>query len=1029
MLDILVLQEVAGLQRIQVKTGSSEAGASLKEYAVGDESELYDYRIFGSIDTDSYLGQVIVLDEDIVDHVTSTKSGRRCIEVSFVHQALQCACFVLGCHLPHKSSGDDLFHEALLELEGACHRAISSDFAVFAGDWNCQSGDERFLQLTALLHSKHFTVLYPESDTWFGFNTSRRYDFFFVKIGQAIQHLEDHDSLDVSVNTQAMQELGCDHALVGVQLLLAHRSPKRPRKQAPRRSACRKAQVLTDALPHAIHTLILPHLHGTLKQQWNALQRLSGMCCVSRPSLKFRDSDHLKALCALKRGTRDSSERSRLGRVILAIRAHEKLEWWKHLESLAGQGHSEAIGYLKRRAQLKANDTNLVLAQGSKLKAAESIQAHFRRVLASASQGEMDRCSQLLGDLHAKASQCELLPISPAEVRAHVCKYSHDRKTSGMSGIPNELLAALSRDEDGISFLCNHLTMMLSCPQAAPEDYVRAFVCLIPKKPDIKLPSDLRPIALLESTLKLCSGLLFRRWVARCRIPQAQKGALPGCQTLSALFLAQQLLYVEYKTAKPGLWLLVDVAQAFDSLRRSRILEYLISGPPELSKEAAALFEYLKSYMVFHWGGHAWTELTSTGIQQGSPPSAGLFALILGEALDALFCSWDTHENIRARHRDAMGRPLHGWAFADDCILNFLGWSDYKKGFSSLLLAFQELGLSINLSKTYLIVHPSLLEDGLAYFRDDPDHPGFRCKWVQEGLYLRKPFKHFVGATNLSDWALSAARALSHAGWETLAAPAKCCNWSDVHTALGMVNRYIFSKWAWFGPMFEPLQYVLDAIGVMNCTMLLLMLKLYLPSDLAQAKADLVLSVPTEEQVKAAGSIPTTQALLEDRLKFEELDADCLVNCDRCQDKRQMGKWCEIVSPPCHICICLNRFTFNVEKMDFTKEKTPVRVDGPLKIGPYEYELYHVIIHTGKDASSGHYYAVGRRSEPVGSGDTSWYTMDDSQIKPAELGLLQGNPPEKLKDDNPYVLFYRCKNAPSTPALRIPKKLESFVKK
>ena len=68
-----------------------------------------------------------------------------------------------------------------------------------------------------------------------------------------------------------------------------------------------------------------------------------------------------------------------------------------------------------------------------------------------------------------------------------------------MSGIPNELLAALPRDEDGITFLCNHLTMMMSCPQAAPEDCVRAFVCLITKKPDIKLPSDLRPIALLES--------------------------------------------------------------------------------------------------------------------------------------------------------------------------------------------------------------------------------------------------------------------------------------------------------------------------------------------------------------------------------------------------------------------------------------------------------------------------------------------------------------------------------------------------
>ena len=40
-----------------------------------------------------------------------------------------------------------------------------------------------------------------------------------------------------------------------------------------------------------------------------------------------------------------------------------------------------------------------------------------------------------------------------------------------------------------------------------------------------------------------------------------------------------------------------------------------------------------------------------------------------------------------------------------------------------------------------------------------------------------------------------------------------------------MVNLYIFTKWASFGPIFEPLQYVL------------LMLKLYLPSGLVQARA------------------------------------------------------------------------------------------------------------------------------------------------------------------------------------------------
>ncbi|CAJ1372296.1 unnamed protein product [Effrenium voratum] len=192
---------------------------------------------------------------------------------------------------------------------------------------------------------------------------------------------------------------------------------------------------------------------------------------------------------------------------------------------------------------------------------------------------------------------------------------------------------------------------------------------------------------------------------------------------------------------------------------------------------------------------------------------------------------------------------------------------------------------------------------------------------------------------------------------------------------------------------------------------------------------DLVLSVPTEQQVTASGVVPTTQMLLNERLKFEELDDDCLVTCERCQEKRKMGKWCEIVSPPAHLCICLNRFTFNMEKMDFTKEKTPIKVDEGLRIGAYEYELYHVILHTGKDASSGHYYAIGRRSEPVPSGDNNWYTMDDSQLKPADLGLLAGRPSEKLKDDNPYVLFFRCKQAPRTPEFRVPKSMKDFVKK
>ena len=193
---------------------------------------------------------------------------------------------------------------------------------------------------------------------------------------------------------------------------------------------------------------------------------------------------------------------------------------------------------------------------------------------------------------------------------------------------------------------------------------------------------------------------------------------------------------------------------------------------------------------------------------------------------------------------------------------------------------------------------------------------------------------------------------------------------------------------------------------------------------------DLVVPVPTAKEAQESGYVPTMQQLLEERLKSEEMDdANNLVTCDICKRKTTAVKWSEITTPPAHLCLCLNRFTFNRKTFNFTKEKTPVKVDEGLSIGGYHYELYHTIIHTGKDASSGHYYAMGKRSEPTPSGDSGWYTMDDSQIKPADVSLLAGNPPEKLLDDNAYVLFLRCKQAPPTPEFRIPLSLFDYVKK
>ena len=67
---------------------------------------------------------------------------------------------------------------------------------------------------------------------------------------------------------------------------------------------------------------------------------------------------------------------------------------------------------------------------------------------------------------------------------------------------------------------------------------------------------------------------------------------------------------------------------------------------------------------------------------------------------------------------------------------------------------------------------------------------------------------------------------------------------------------------------------------------------------------DLVLPVPTAEQAKESGIVPTMQKLLEERLKCEEVDdPNNLVTCENCQKKTFAVKWSEITQPPPHLCL------------------------------------------------------------------------------------------------------------------------------
>ena len=170
-----------------------------------------------------------------------------------------------------------------------------------------------------------------------------------------------------------------------------------------------------------------------------------------------------------------------------------------------------------------------------------------------------------------------------------------------------------------------------------PDDYLRSFVCLIPKVSHIVVPANFRPICLIESVIKLYSGMLLRRLRTSWSAPLCQLGSVKGSQSFDALWTAHALLAKESMSGKRSIWISIDVKQAFDTMSRTAIGKFLLHhGRGDLSTESLRLFELIiSSKLHFHWREHDWETCPKQGVPQGSPFSAAVFSYILGHAVQS----------------------------------------------------------------------------------------------------------------------------------------------------------------------------------------------------------------------------------------------------------------------------------------------------------------------------------------------------------------------------------------------------------
>eukprot|EP00397_Hematodinium_sp_SG-2012_P008117 GEMP01008172.1.p1 GENE.GEMP01008172.1~~GEMP01008172.1.p1 ORF type:complete len:811 (+),score=177.70 GEMP01008172.1:95-2527(+) len=120
--------------------------------------------------------------------------------------------------------------------------------------------------------------------------------------------------------------------------------------------------------------------------------------------------------------------------------------------------------------------------------------------------------------------------------------------------------------------------------------------------------------------------------------------------------------------------------------------------------------------------------------------------------------------------------------------------------------------------------------------------------------------------------------------------------------------------------------------------------------------SDLVVNVPMEDSAEAQRGGLTIQELLDKRFEFEVMTGDDQMFCDRCQSKRDAGKWSELVSPPQHIALSLGRLHFDKTTFDLKKEMTFVDISPTIMMAGFLYKLYFCIYHKGNSAHSGDYH-------------------------------------------------------------------------
>ncbi|OQS02123.1 ubiquitin specific peptidase 38 [Thraustotheca clavata] len=174
-------------------------------------------------------------------------------------------------------------------------------------------------------------------------------------------------------------------------------------------------------------------------------------------------------------------------------------------------------------------------------------------------------------------------------------------------------------------------------------------------------------------------------------------------------------------------------------------------------------------------------------------------------------------------------------------------------------------------------------------------------------------------------------------------------------------------------------------------------------SETIESFSDVNVPIPNQ-----GTGIPSLSQLLSAQFEPEELSERYgnAYFCDKCNQHCDATKVMKIRSGPNVLIVSINRFQYNLQKGIREKICSAVNCASSLELSTstndISYTLYAVIVHAGKRADYGHYYAYAKYP----SNSNSWYLLNDSQVSEVRASMVE-NTLANATTDTPYVLLYR----------------------